>query len=129
MYFKVALMATSLILLSACSNSLGAKPKAPNKNLGIEVVEEVPTTTPATSEQKSTATAVKKKSSVKKAKKKTKPYLKPEPFSLESQESDPELLGPQTTLDTPLSRTNDTVEEDDDAVEEVANGKESNTSK
>ncbi len=106
MYFKVALVVTSLFLMSGCSNPFGPKPKAPKKNLGIEVVEEVPA---VISESNTTISPVEEAPVIKK-KKKTKPYLKPEPFSLESQESDPELLGPQTTLDTPLTRANDDTE-------------------
>jgi spore germination protein YaaH len=157
MYFKVALLLSGLFFFSGCTNSMAPKPKNPNvqnKNLGVEVVEEVTeqsvqsvpivvrepvrrvrhhTTTTAktvTREvtkkratkvaevKKKTASTVKAKAKAEKAKvknvvkkssstpvrerKKKKTTLKPEPFSLESHQNDPELLGPQSTLDEPL---------------------------
>ena len=129
MYFKVALLTISIFALSACSSSLKPKPKGPNaKNLGVEVVEVLPVGEPEVirSVPAVTTTTTQRKPKVKKPKirkpkvakptsttkvpprvVKTKPkktYLKPEPFSLESGKSDPELLGPQTTLDAPLSK-------------------------
>ncbi len=111
MYFKVAFVTISIFLISGCSvNPFSAKPKKPDTNkLGVKVVEEIETdnTTPLSSVKNSTITPIKKSPIIKHSKKnKTKPYLKPEPFSLESDESDPELLGPQTTLDSPLLKNN-----------------------
>jgi hypothetical protein len=138
MYLKVALITISILAFNACSNSLNTKPKAPSvnsKNLGIQVVEQIEeeypistvenerevvkqTTTPKRKKVKKhktktyipTPTKTKKKKKTPKAYKED--YLKPEPFSLESDENDPELLGPQTTLDKPLQRNYDTVEEE-----------------
>jgi len=103
MYFKVALIVSSVVLFSACTNPFGPKPKNPNidKKLGVEVVEEVG----EADSKKVVKEHVKllDESKVKKAKK-PKPVLKPEPFSLESNEDDPELLGPQSTLGKPLTK-------------------------
>jgi len=158
MYFKVALLASGILLFSGCATSGSPKPTNPsavNKNIGVEVVEEITEEVPVTSvssssnntrkvvkkkqdkpkpkvkakpkpkakvETKTTTKAKEvKKEVVKKAKetkkkkptkyipkkKTTKPknsVLKPEPFSLESNEEDPELLGPQSTINRPLVR-------------------------
>jgi len=120
MYFKVALIASTIVLFSGCSNPFGPKPSNPkaNKKLGVEVVEEV------SANENSTTTSSVKRESVKKVKSSThkattihknkkpiKAELKPEPFSLESNEEDPELLGPQSTIDKPLSRDEESLEE------------------
>ena len=129
MYFKVALIASMIVLFSGCSNPLGPKPSNPNANkkLGVEVVEEVSPNESTTSttrrstvkresvksvkkdsvkkdSDKKSKTRGKKTTKTRKSKKPTKTKLKPEPFSLESNEEDPELLGPQSTIDNPLSR-------------------------
>jgi len=123
MYFKVALIASTIVLFSGCSNPFGPKPSNPkaNKKLGVEVVEEVSanesTTTTTRSVKRESVKKVKSSSSKKsspktrKVKKPTKTELKPEPFSLESNEEDPELLGPQSTIDKPLSRDEESLEE------------------
>jgi hypothetical protein len=116
MYFKVALIISGILLFSGCSNPFSsAKPKNPkanSKNLGVKVVEEV-----SASDTKEQITTLKedsvKESSHRPPKpKKIKHKLKPEPFSLESKEEDPELLGPQTTLNTPLARNDEDKEEE-----------------
>ena len=123
MYLKVAQITLLSLLITACSNPFSPSPKKQDntQNLGVEVVEEVEATpakktTPArvapalssTKKVKTTTKQVKKKVSKKiskvKKKKEDKYSLKPEPFSIESNQDDPELLGPQTTLDTPLSK-------------------------
>jgi Fe2+ transport system protein B len=117
MYFKVALFISGILIFSGCSNPFGPKPKKPkanNKNLGVEVVEVVSESKESTKELANSS--VKKKinanSSSGKKVKKIKQKLKPEPFSLESQEEDPELLGPQTTLNKPLARNEQEQSED-----------------
>jgi len=121
MYFKVALIVGTIVLFSGCSNPFGPKPSNPknNKNLGVEVVEEVSQESRATTHRQKVKTVqetpVKENSKVKtktKTKSKVKQKLKPEPFSLESNEDDPELLGPQSTLGTPLTRNDETTKEE-----------------
>lgn len=57
----------------------------------------------------SSSKKVAKKSKVKHIKKKTT-KIKPEPYSIEKDETDPELLGPQSTLDSnPLKRVKKSV--------------------
>lgn len=95
MYMKVAAIAVITLLISGCVNVNKLKPNnSSGANLGQEAVEQNSTVIPLD------ATATVKKSKRPKLPK----YLKPEPFSLESDESDPELLGPQTTLEEPLVR-------------------------
>ncbi len=91
MYFKVASVVIVSLFLSGCS--LFSKPKPPKKP-EIEVVEEIN----ATIENNS----VKSTGYSKPKRVKEKYNLKPEPFSLKSNEEDPELLGPQTTIDRGL---------------------------
>ena len=97
MYMKVALSAFTLILLSGCVSQ--KELNTPKKEQPVvEVVEETTTT----------ITPLKEKATVKESKgSKRAPHLKPEPFSLESNEDDPELLGPQTTLSNPLTKEED----------------------
>ena len=82
----------------------------------IEEVEEVALEKPKKSKPKikKSKSRVKSKSSKPKAKhkrrevKKIKPKL--EPYSIESEQGDPELLGPQTTLESnPLKKTGDKI--------------------
>jgi len=113
MYFKVAVIAGVIVLFTGCSNPLGPKPSKPETSasaeskLGVRVVEEVNETSSSVNKERvkkvknSTVKEHKTKSSTKT---KAKPVLKPEPFSLESNEEDPELLGPQSTLGNPLAR-------------------------
>ena len=106
MYLKVAQIAVISLLFSACSNPFSPSPKKPNgKNLGVEVVEEVSEEGGATTPVEVEASVAEPKKKKKIKKKGTDKYgLKPEPFSIESNEEDPELLGPQTTLPAPLSK-------------------------
>jgi len=107
MYSKVALLIIVTLIFSGCSTTNKPTPKAPTNEQNITqiVVEDNSTVisidnTPPKKVRKKRVT-------------KDKYNLKPEPFSLESNEDDPELLGPQTTLDRGLER--EEVEE----VEEV----------
>jgi len=103
MHFKVALFVVSAILMSGCGSFFKtAKPKAKevvkNPN-GVEVVEEVDAN--SNKNKVVEASAVTTESYEQQTKKKTQPkkvVLKPEPFSIESDEEDPELLGPQSTI-------------------------------
>jgi len=91
MYFKVVAIAFLSIFLSGCS--FFSSPK-PNKKPDVKVVEEIENNTTEaniTVAENTTAKTIDEKYG-----------LKPEPFSLESHEEDPELLGPQTTLDRDL---------------------------
>lgn len=104
MYLKVALLGSTLFF-SGCS--LFHQPKMPvqNKNLGIEVVEANTTVLPETNT--TTVMPLGSDAAVQERnykKKKKYSYLKPEPYSLESNEQDPELLGPQTTIASGLKR-------------------------
>ena len=96
MYFKVALLFIFSILISGCSFNSMLRPKAPK-------VENNATQQPV--EDNTTIITLEEPKIVEK--KKDKYNLKPEPFSLESNEDDPELLGPQSTLDGGLSKTKD----------------------
>ena len=69
------------------------KPKKPD----VKVVEEVENNVTVESNVTAPVEHIEKVSTVEK-----KYKLKPEPFSLESKEQDPELLGPQTTIDRGL---------------------------
>ena len=99
MYFKVALLTLIALIVSGCSAANSPKPKANNQaEENITVVEEI-----APTPEKETSTEiiipVKESKVVEKSSKARDKYnLKPEPFSLDSNEDDPELLGPQTTL-------------------------------
>ena len=114
---KIGVM--SLFLFTACSTPFSSvKPKknstkAP-KGTGVEVVEKVPLQEKSQNEIQdagvATTTSVEKKHLSKVEK-----YLKtPEPFSLKSNEEDPELLGPQTTLKKPLLK-----EKEEEAIKEL----------
>ena len=92
MYFKVALLFIFSIIISGCS--FINKPTPKNSIVENNVTEQI--------EDNSTIIVVPKSKVI--ATKKNKYNLKPEPFSLESNEDDPELLGPQTTLDNGLSK-------------------------
>jgi len=95
MYMKVAVGAVILFLLNGCVSQ--SRLNAPKKSVNIgQVVEENSTATIIPLDANATIQESKKRS--------RPPYLKPEPFSLESNENDPELLGPQTTLSKPLTR-------------------------
>ena len=105
MYFKVASIAFLGVFLSGCSATAKPEPKKQN----IKVVEEIDNS-PTTISPVQTD-VVKKKVKAAPSKKEQKYKLKPEPFSLESNEDDPELLGPQTTIDRGLSNKEDSTED------------------
>ena len=116
MYFKVAIIVSTIVLFSGCSNPFTLKPKNPkaNSKLGVKVVEEVSESDGSLSEEH-IRTLEDDQVKVNKPKA-SKPNLKPEPFSLESNEEDPELLGPQSTLGKPLTRNEETKEESNTTV-------------
>ena len=105
MYMKVAASVATIFLLSGCVSQ--TQLNAPKKGVNVgEAVEEGSTTIIPLDEN----------ATIHESKRKKRPsYLKPEPFSLESNEDDPELLGPQTTLSTPLTRE----EEEDNSTESM----------
>jgi PBP1b-binding outer membrane lipoprotein LpoB len=92
MYFKVALVLTLAFIVSGCATSPAPKPKVQqdlNKTVTVEETVVMPIVEDSVKE-------------IKKKPKLNKYNLKPEPFSLESNENDPELLGPQSTLNNGL---------------------------
>jgi PBP1b-binding outer membrane lipoprotein LpoB len=98
MYFKVALLIIASILISGCSNPFSsAKPKKPKKKPPVEVIEEVEETN--NNIQVADAAVVNDKPS-----KPKEVVIKPEPFSIESDEEDPELLGPQSMMKDKLKQ-------------------------
>ena len=116
MYFKVALIIGTIVVFSGCTNPFGPKPSSPKNNkLGVKVVEEVSEESGSLQEG-SVRTIEEEQQPAKTKKPKPKPKLKPEPFSLESNEDDPELLGPQSTLGKPLSRNDETNKESNTSV-------------
>jgi len=101
MYFKVALLFIFSIVISGCSFTSMLKPKAPKvENNVTKPIDDNSTIIPLDNS--------------KVVEKSNKYNLKPEPFSLESNEDDPELLGPQTTLEGGLSK----LEKEEDTQEE-----------
>jgi len=103
MYLKVALFFTLALLLSGCNGFFSPKPKQPNENNKTLVIEQNVTFTP-----------IEDNNITDEPKPKTDKYdLKPEPFSLKSNEEDPELLGPQTTLDRDLLKKDKDDNEED----------------
>lgn len=98
MYFKVASIAVAGIFLSGCSATSNPEPKKPDVKV-VEVVENNVTTVapePVVEHDNTPHVSSEEK----------KYKLKPEPFSLESNEDDPELLGPQSTIDRSLDSSN-----------------------
>ena len=114
MYFKVASVLFLSVFLSGCSMFSDPKPKKPD----IKVVEEVENNVTAESNTSTYDTQ-----SLRTVEEKYK--LKPEPFSLKSNENDPELLGPQTTIDrSPSSAEEPTpVKEESKKVPKVVDRK------
>jgi len=101
MYSKVALVSLLSLIVSGCSITGNPKPNdgKPDVNATqVEVVEEI-----VEDAKPVVATITEDKVIVKS----NKYNLKPEPYSLESNEDDPELLGPQTTLDKSLDSDNE----------------------
>ena len=115
MYKKIIMIAILAIFVTGCSNPFSSvKPKEPSKKLPVKVVESIEpqkiyTPTPQQSitieddtiktKDYSKKTKSKPKS---KSKSKSKSKFKPEPFSVESNQEDPELLGGQGTLKSKL---------------------------
>ena len=93
MYSKIVAFAILSFLITGCSFFSEPEPKKQNLK-DVKVIEKIDNNT--TTETNSTITTIKK--APVKVSSKTSPALKPEPFSLKSNEQDPELLGPQTTL-------------------------------
>jgi len=106
MYFKVAIVSFLALFLSGCS--FFSKPKPKPKQPDIKVVETVDNNTTNVQPNK---VMVEESPAVEK-----KYKLKPEPFSLNSNEQDPELLGPQTTLNRELP-----TGEKKDSVDKIKN--------
>ena len=98
MYFKVASVLLLSLFLSGCSMFSDPKPKKPD----VKVVEEIENNVTADS---NASVAVESSKPARTVEEKYK--LKPEPFSLKSNEDDPELLGPQTTIDRGLNRVDE----------------------
>jgi len=96
MYLKVATLIVGAVFISGCSMFNKPKPKNPN----VIVVEEIDMTKEASSAIEEPGGVIDDTSA--KSKAESKYHLKPEPFSLESNENDPELLGPQSTVKTKL---------------------------
>ena len=107
MYKKIIMIAILAIFVTGCSNPFSSvKPKEPSKKLPVKVVESIEPQkiyTP-TSQQSITIEddTIKTKDYSKKTKSKPKSKFKPEPFSVESNQEDPELLGGQGTLKSKL---------------------------
>ncbi len=122
-FFYFALV---MILLSACATPFSkVKPKKPNsQEIGVEVVEKVPLKETQVEPIQDGGVVT---NEPKKHLSKAEAYLKtPEPFSLESHEEDPELLGPQTTLKKPLLEKEEEAKE---ALDSNTTTLESNSSK
>ena len=101
MYIKVALgFLTAMIVTGCVSQKELDTPKKEKSKVEpvVEILEESNATATTIIPLEENATIQESKRA------KRAPHLKPEPFSLESNEDDPELLGPQTTLTKPLSR-------------------------
>ncbi len=117
MYFKVASVLFLSVFFSGCSMFSNPKPKKP----AVKVVEEIDNNVSTTMAPKPVVSVEKVKKPITTLSKEEKKYkLKPEPFSLESNENDPELLGPQTTIDRGL---NDTKESNNDTKNKVKDAK------
>ncbi len=110
MYLKVALVTSISLLFIGCSVTSQPKPKDQNKDGNLTVI--VPTVAEETSEE-SRVTPIKKDKVVVRDKKYN---LKPEPFSLEGNEDDPELLGPQSTLDKNVDNNDTKSKENDESI-------------
>ena len=94
----------SAFIASGCSSFFSeAKPKQQNKKLPVKVVETIEQQ-PAVVNTIGEAPVVETTETTKKVKKKTNPVFKPEPFSVESGQEDPEVLGGQGTLKEKLEK-------------------------
>ena len=112
MYFKVALIFVLGIFFSGCSFTNTPKPKEPKLENNITTIID----------DNSTIIPIKKNKIIEK--KENRYNLKPEPFSLENNENDPELLGPQSTLDRGLEEDEiDNIETKQKNKESIKNAK------
>jgi len=94
----------SAFIASGCSTFFSeAKPKPQKKKLPVKVVETIEQQ-PAVVNTVVEAPVVETTETTKKAKKKANPALKPEPFSVDSGQEDPEVLGGQGTLKEKLEK-------------------------
>ncbi len=101
MYIKVALGFLTAMIVTGCVSQKELDTPKKEKSKAEPVVEILEESNAAAT----TIIPLEEKATKQKSKRaKRAPHLKPEPFSLESNEDDPELLGPQTTLTKPLSR-------------------------
>ncbi len=101
MYLKISAFVIVSVLFTGCSFSFSPKPKKPDlkpvKNVqSVKIVDNNETVNAVNAE--SNITVVQNTPIKETPVRKAAPALKPEPFSLESNEQDPELLGPQSTL-------------------------------
>jgi len=112
MYFKVASIAVLGIFLSGCSATTKPEPKKQN----IKVIEEIDNSTTTIAPEAKVVNVKKHNSTL--SKKEQKYKLKPEPFSLESKENDPELLGPQTTIDRGLEDKEDSANIEENKIKD-----------
>ncbi len=97
--YVVALL--SAYIASGCSTFFSeAKPEPKQKKLPVKVVETIETKPPVVN----TIGEAPIVESTQSSKKKVEPILKPEPFSVESGEEDPEVLGGQGTLKEKLKK-------------------------
>ncbi len=102
MYMKVAVGFLAVVIATGCVSQKELNAPKKEKTQVAEPVVEVFDESNAAS---TTIMPLEENATIKVSKRsKRASHLKPEPFSLESNEHDPELLGPQTTLTKPLSR-------------------------
>ena len=101
MYMKVAVSAVTILLVSGCVSQSQLNASRDGNLVGEGMSDGNATIMPLDGNA-----TIKESNSRKKAS-----YFKPEPFSLKSNEDDPELLGPQTTLKKPLTRAEDNTTE------------------
>ena len=101
MNIKVFILAIFSFLVSGCVATSSPAPDNKPKDNNVTVVESIEAT-PAVEQAKTIVTPIEESKVVTKD---NKYGLKPEPFSLDSQEQDPELLGPQSTLDRTLDKS------------------------
>ena len=114
MYFKVAIFAILALFLSGCAMTAAPEPKKVDvKEVDNTQVELNATTVSDVTDTITTIDEAPVKVSEKETTEK-KYKLKPEPFSLNSDEEDPELLGPQTTLKRDLTSDNSDTSDSED---------------
>ncbi len=109
MYIRVIIFALFALFISGCS--IFSKPKPVKKTLpDVNITKDINTTV---------IVPIKEDKIVVKDKKYNKYNLKPEPFSLESNEDDPELLGPQTTLNRGLDEIEPSKPKEDKKIKPI----------